>query len=258
MWVEALLAKDDLNRAITDFCPLKINLEKGGNLVISDPCNLELIAGVGLRMSVTVEVHWPILGIQIPVSVRSATLDVRPQILAKQEGEVLTFKLHLDDVDLSMVPEFVDRGIVDLVNAELEAKHVELSWSFMKTLSHVFALPDALASASGIHLRAMWGRVKITDEAIVLAVSFRATVEPPVVGPELSAPAGLLAIRPPHTGRPGPLEPETILSSRRRRATGVALVGGAIVLAGLGLSALALACRRPQTFFDRWRGLFGT
>jgi len=77
-------------------------------------------------------------------------LEVRPQILKKQKGEALTFKLHVDDVDLSMLPEFVDRGVVDIVNAELDAKHVELAWSFTKTLSHVFALPDALASAGAM------------------------------------------------------------------------------------------------------------
>src|ERR1700688_2253455 len=128
MWVEAVLARADLDKAVRDFCPLRINLKRDGNILISDPRELELVAGVGLRMSVAVEFHWPILGIQVPVSVRSATLDVTPQILEKPAGEALTFKLHIDDVDLLILPEFVDRSIVDLVNAELEAKHVELSW----------------------------------------------------------------------------------------------------------------------------------
>jgi hypothetical protein len=254
MWVEALLAKDDLDKAMRDFCPLRISLEKEGNILISDPRDLVLIAGVGLRMSVTVDVHWPILGIQVPVSVRLATLEVRPQILKKQKGEALTFKLHVDDVDLSMLPEFVDRGVVDIVNAELDAKHVELAWSFTKTLSHVFALPDALASAGAIDLRATWGSVKITDEALVLAVSFRATVEPRAVGAGL-APTPPSRAMDAHDAEPRPAERKAALRRWRRLPKGLAWAGGATLIAGLGASALALARRRPRTFFRLWREL---
>jgi len=246
MWVEALLAKDDLDKAMSDLCPLRIRLEKEGNILISDPRDLVLIAGVGLRMSVTVDLHWPILGIQVPVSVRSATLEVRPQILKKQEGEDLTFKLHIDDVDLSMLPEFVDRGVVDLVNAELDAKHVELAWSFTKTLSHVFALPDVLASAGAIDLRAAWGSVKITDEALVLAVSFRATVAPRAVGPRLAME--------PREAEPR-AECKAALRRWRRLPKQLAWAGGATLLAGLGASAFALARRRPRTLLRWWREL---
>jgi hypothetical protein len=257
MWVEAVLARDDLDKAVREFCPLRISLERDGNVLISDPRDLELVEGVGLRVSVTVEFHWPILGIQIPVSVRSATLDVRPQILEKPEGEELTFKLRLDDVDLSILPEFVDRGVVDLVNAELEAKHVELSWSFTRTLSHVFALPDALASAGAIDLRATWGSVRITQEALVLVVSFRATVEPRAVGSQLAPTPHSHAMATQDPGRRS-TKPKTSVRRWRGLPTGLAVVGWAALLAGLGVSGLALARRRPQTFFDRWRELFGT
>jgi hypothetical protein len=117
------------------------------------------------------------------VSVRSATLEVRPQIVENALGDTLTFKLHLDAVDISILPALIDRRIVDLVNRELEAKHVELAWSFTRTLSHVFALPEALASVGALDLWAAAGRVKITGEAITLAVSFQARVVPRRVEP---------------------------------------------------------------------------
>jgi hypothetical protein len=183
MWVEAVLSKVDLVEVSRDLSPLGIHIGKGGSLVLSDPRDLELVPGLGLRMTVTTEIHWPILGIQIPVSVRSATLEVRPEIVEGPGGDTLTFKLHLDQMDISILPAIVDRRIVDLVNKELEAKHVEFDWSFTKTLSHVFALPGALASVGALDLCAARGRVKITAEAIALAVSFRASVEPRKVGP---------------------------------------------------------------------------
>jgi hypothetical protein len=178
MWVEAILSKHDLAKVAGELSPLRIDIGKGGSIALSDPRDLELVAELGLRMTVTTEIHWPVLGIQVPVSVRSATLEVRPQIVQNPGGDALTFKLHLDQMDISILPAIVDRRIVDLVNEELEAKHVELAWSFTKTLSHVFALPEALASVGALDLCAAEGRVKITGKAIALAVSFQARVEP--------------------------------------------------------------------------------
>jgi hypothetical protein len=256
MWVEAILAKSDLDKAIGEFCPLKIKLGEDGNIRISDPRGLELVPDVGLRMSVTIEVHWPIWGIQIPVSVRSMTLEVKPEILKAHEGDQLTFKLRLDDVDISILPEFIDRTIVDRVNKELEARHVELSWNFIETLSHVFELPDALVSARAIGLRAGWGSVKITSEAIVLAISFEASVTARSLAPPLSPIPVSRALALPDSRR-RPIAPESIRRLWRRSPLRFALVVGGALLAGAGMSALVLGRRRPRSFFEPLHDLFG-
>ena len=192
MWVQATLARDDLAKVAGELCPLRINIGEGGSIVLSDPRDLDLVPEVGLRLTVTTQLHWPVLGVQIPVSVRSATLEVRPQIVESQSGDTLTFKLHLDEMDISILPALVDRRIVDRVNKELDAKPLELAWSFTKTLSHVFKLPAALASVGALDLSAAAGRVKITSEAIAFAVSFQVRVEPRRVGP---SPALLQSLR---------------------------------------------------------------
>jgi hypothetical protein len=238
MWVEAILSKDDLEKTLTDFCPLRIALGDDGSIQISDPRNMQLVPERGLRMSVTVEVHWPILGITVPVSIRLATLELRPEILKKPEGETLTFRLQLDDVDISIVPAIFDRGIVDLVNKELDAKHVELSWAFPKTLSHVFELPAALASARAIDLRVAWGNVKISSEALVLAVSFRTKIEPRGAGREAGAPISRAVEK-------ANLRSMASRSKTLRTPTNLAWVGGVALLAGLGVSAILLT-RRPR------------
>jgi len=253
MWVEAILAKSDLEKTTGDLCPLKINLGEDGHVVLSDPRGLELVPEVGLRMTITVELHWPILGIQIPVSVRGATLEVKPEILKKTGADHLAFKLHLDDVDISILPAFLDRGIVDRINKELEAKHVELSWNFIDALSHVFDLPEALASARAIDLRAGWGSVKITGEAVVLAVSFDAGVVP-YDGTSRRAPAPLARIPVlPEAGRRS-MQRESIRSLWRRSPANFSLVVGAALLMGIGISALVLG-RRSRTLADPLRGL---
>jgi hypothetical protein len=185
MWAEAIFSIVDLEEVTGQLFPLRIILGKDGNVLLTDRRDLALLPGVGLRMTVTAEIHWPVLGMNIPVSVRSATLEIRPEIVENPGGDTLTFKLHLDDIDVSTLPAFVDRRVVDHVNKELEAKHIELAWGFTRTLSHVFQLPEALASAAALDMRAGSGCVKITSEALAIAVRFHARVEPRGVGAAL-------------------------------------------------------------------------
>ena len=181
-------------------------------------------------MTVTAEIHWPVLGVEVPISLRSATLEIRPEIVEGPQGPSVAFKLHFDDVDFHALPALVDRGIVDLVNHELEAKHVELAWRFTKTLSHLFELPDTLASAGGLDLRAESGRIKITGDALALAVLFRATVEP-----RGKRPTPIEAVRP---RIPLPPAPRGLRSLLRESPVAFAALGGLAVALGAGLHAL--------------------
>jgi hypothetical protein len=200
MQIEAVLTKGDLSKTINDFCPLKIALGEDGAVLLSEPRDTELVPGVGVRTRVTAEIHWPVLGVRIPVTVRSAILEVRPVISEEPDGGKLAFRLALREVDISIFPAIVDRGIVNLVNKELEGRHAELSWDFIRTLSHVFTLPDAVASACAIDLRAGYGQVTIGSEAIVFAVSFHAAIQTRTVEPRHPPPHR--APQPPDASRP--------------------------------------------------------
>jgi hypothetical protein len=247
MWAEAILTRDDLEEVTRELFPLRILLGNDGNVLLSDRRDLALLPGVGLRMTISAELHWPVLGVHVPVSVRAATLEVRPEIIARDGVDTLAFKLHLDDIDVSLFPDFVDRGIVDLVNRELETKHVELSWGFTGTLSHQFALPDALASAGALDLRALSGRVKVTGEALALAVLFKAHVEP-----RGEAPAPHADTPPPPT--PPPLPPRG-LGRRAPSPVLVGVLGGLAMVAGAALHALVSRSRRAPGFLRQLRGL---
>jgi hypothetical protein len=243
MWIQATLSKADLAGVTEKLCPLRIRIGEDGFVVLSEPRDLELAADVGLRMTVTLEIHWPVLGIQLPVSVRSATLHVRPEIGKTPKGEALTFKLRLDDVDVSILPAFVDRKIVDMVNAELEAKHIQLSWGFTETLSHLFELPDALLSAGALDLHATAGRVKIAGEAVAFAVLFEARVESRPAGGKVPLPR----VAPPPLPLP-PSHPTRGLGGWvGRYPVGVGAICGALL--GMGALALVRATRRPGTLW---------
>jgi hypothetical protein len=249
MWAEAIFLKADLEEVTGELFPLRIVLGEGGSggtVLLTDRRDLGLVPGVGLRMTITAEIHWPVLGVHVPVSIRAATLEIRPEIVDRPEGPSLAFKLHLDEVDVAAFPAAVDRGIVGIVNRELEAKHVELAWGFTKTLSHSFDLPEALASAGSLDLCAVSGRVKVTEEALALAVLFRARVEPrgarpiarPEKPPEPKPPAS------PGGGRPvGP------------SAVALGVLGALAVALGAGLHAILSRGSRRRSLLQRLPGL---
>jgi hypothetical protein len=249
MWAEAIFLKADLEEVTGELFPLRIVLGEGGNggtMVLTDRRELALLAGVGLRMTITAEIHWPVLGVHVPVSIRAATLEIRPEIVEKPAGPSLAFRLRLDEIDVAAFPVAVDRGIVGIVNRELEAKHVELAWGFTKTLSHSFDLPDALASAGPLDLCAVSGRVKVTSEAIALAVLFRARVEPRSMRTdsqnEKNAPEAL----------PRPAEPRRLFGSS---PAALGALGALAMVLGAGLHALVARGVRRRPRFGPLHGL---
>ncbi len=237
MWSEAIFATEDLAHFAAELLPMPFKLGADGELRISDPRELQLVPGTGLRLTVSCHLHWPVLGIEMPLSIRGATVMVEPEIAEGPKSKALVFKLRLDELDLSMLPAFLDRGIVGLINRELEAKHTELSWNFSDTLSHVFDLPDGLRPASAISLVASAGRVKVTADAVALAVLFEAHVipRPPAAPGATTAEAS--------TPEPAPTVAPTGPSLRAAAVRyGVALAIGA------GLATMVARIRKPSRF----------
>jgi hypothetical protein len=238
MWVEAILTREDLAKALDDLCPLRILVGEDGSVIVSEPRAIELVPGVGLRVTANAEIHWPILGIAVPITVRSMTLDVRPLILKSEGGDKLAFRLQLDQVDISLLPSFLDQTVVDRVNQELEAKHIELAWNFSETLSHVFALPPSLASAGAIELKVAWGEAKTTLETLVLAISFHASVLPRGPLPEDKRAGSVAATR------PGASLEKVPRTRRPDRGSGDAiLLGATAACASFSLWAIAQSIR---------------
>jgi hypothetical protein len=186
MRIEATLTRDDLAKTLNDLCPLHISIGKEGRLIFSGPRRVELVPDAGLRMTVDAKIEWPVLGLLLPVTIRTMTLLMSPSVLEEAGAPALAFKLHLSQADIALVPAVLDASIVHRVNQELEAKP-PLIWRFTRTLSHVFALPAALASAEAIDVRAASGYVKTTSEALVFVVSFQTSVNPREGSPEMQA-----------------------------------------------------------------------
>ena len=174
MWLEAILSQEDIVALVAQLTPVKLRFGNEGDLLLFDVSTVTLVPERGLRVVCKAKLHWPVLGIAVPVALNSLTVLLAPSVAKREAEDVLVFKVLIEDADLAGLPAMIDREITARVNDALD--RTELAWSFKETLGHVFELPRSLELVQAVDLRASWGQMKVTAEALVFAVSFQATV----------------------------------------------------------------------------------
>jgi hypothetical protein len=230
MWIEVILSRDDLVRLLVEAFPFTVHLNGATaehSLSLTDLGEVTLVSDVGLRVVCKARVRWPVLGIDVPVAVNSLTLLLLPTIGHTDAGEeTLAFRASIEHADFAGLPSLVDSGITAAINAKLAAKAAALSWKFTKALTYVARLPAMLEPLQSFAIRPAWGKVRITDDAIVYAASFHSAL----VRRGEPLPDGFtpLASPPPPSTPPGA---DSILAHRDGR-------GGQIAAAGIFALAL--------------------
>ncbi|MEO9143094.1 MAG: hypothetical protein ABI332_12535 [Polyangiaceae bacterium] len=179
MWIEATLGKADLVKVAEQLAPLEIKLgdDNDGSLRLTDPREINLLPAVGLYINCSGKLLWPVLGIKLPVTFHALRVRVLPSIENTPAGDTLAFKLEVEHADIAAVPDIIDDHITDVINRELAKKGFSLKWGFSETLTTSFKLPASFVVPRGIGVKVKSGIVRITDEALVLAVSFDSSVE---------------------------------------------------------------------------------
>jgi hypothetical protein len=173
MWLEAIIAKNDLVAFLPQLAPVTIHLGGGGTIELAAPTGVELVPDAGLRVTCTAKLNWPVLGFNVPVTLNSATALLKPQIAGSPTGDRLVFTVVVEKADFAGIPGVIDEKITEKINEALVREHAELEWDFTKTLTHLFELPASLTHLRAIGLDVAWGEVRVTLDALVLAVSFR-------------------------------------------------------------------------------------
>ena len=179
MWIEAILSHDDLATLVAQLLPLDLRLgEADGDpeLRLSDLAKVELIENQGLRVECRAAIRWSVLGVDVPITVDSLAVMLIPSVVKRSGRDALAFRVRIADLDLAWIPAALDVTIRERVNRELKEKQRQLTWNFSQALSHVFALPGAVRPIDAIELEVAWGKVRVTNEALVMAVSFHGHV----------------------------------------------------------------------------------
>lgn len=177
MWVETIFSREDLTQLLNELLPTKIRLgapEDDAWLALYDLGEVSLVPNVGLRVACRAKLRWEIAGIGVPITLNALTVLLRPNIVKQQTGDVLSLGCEIEHADLNNVPEFIDEKITDRVNRELAAKQDAFSWDFTTALSRVVALPPHAEPVDAIDVKVAWGKLRIDEDAMVIAISLHA------------------------------------------------------------------------------------
>ena len=175
MWIEAIISQDDCTSLAGQLFPLSVHLGAADSehyLLLSSATGVSLVEGRGLRFTCNAQIRWPVLGMDLPINVDGLTVLVEPSV--PEGSECLFLGITLERANVSWLPALVDAKIMDAINDALQKRSPELSWNFAEALSHEFPLPELVQPLRALDLQVGWGKVRVTAEALVLVVSFRA------------------------------------------------------------------------------------
>jgi len=175
MWLDAVVTTADLQRVAAQLTPATIPLGARGHLFFDAP-EVSLVADRGLRLRCHAKLLWPILGIDVAITIRSMTLLVVPSTELRDGNRVIVFAPEVDALDLALLPDVGDAELRAFINRELQEKRIELPWNYKETLDQQFALPDWFPAGAIFEIRSNGAAIKVTNDSIGLAIDVSASV----------------------------------------------------------------------------------
>jgi hypothetical protein len=178
MWLDAIVTSADLQKVLDQLTPVKVPLGSRGHLFFDAPVDVSLVADRGLRVRCHAKLLWPVLGIDVGITVTSMTILVVPSIEERDGERVIVLAPEVEALDLALLPDIGDAELRGFINRELQEKRVALPWNYQQTLDHQFALPDWFRSGATFDIRSNGAAVKVTNDSIGLAIGMSASIEP--------------------------------------------------------------------------------
>jgi len=178
MLLTAVVAKAELVSLVESFTPMRIDIdERRGRFVTLGRPEVELVAGKGLRLRGDARVSWDVAGVAIPVTLQAWRVLLIPRIVSRGRSRVLSFEPAIEELDLKLVPAFLDDAIAGAIREAIAQNRGKIAWDFARTLSKRLPLPSRIAPAKTFEILAMDGQVEVTSSELRLAVRFEARVE---------------------------------------------------------------------------------
>jgi hypothetical protein len=178
MWLDAVVTSADLKKVVEQLTPATVPLGSRGHLFFDATSDVSLVAERGLRIRCHAKLLWPVLGIDVAITVTSMTLMIVPSIESRDGARLVVFSPEVEALDLALLPDIGDAELRAFINRELSAKRVELPWNYKQTLDHQFALPEWFRAGATFDIRSNGAAVQVTNDAIGLAINLSASVGP--------------------------------------------------------------------------------
>lgn len=175
MHIKAHLEEATVKTLLGELLPVTIVLDEAegdSRWMRIDPArSVDFVAGQGLRLDVSGQLHWKTAGVPVLLTIHSAQLLIRPALVDDAQGPRLVFRPSLEQMDLKSVPGFLDSGIAAIVNKRLDAEGDKLAWRFGRDLANRFPLRKELLEIEAFTLAAGPATVEVLDDALEFTVS---------------------------------------------------------------------------------------
>lgn len=174
MWLEVVLSRDDFVNVLAEFLPVTLPLDdedKQRSLWLGPATNVAIVEGLGVRVACPAKLAWTIAGVATHISLVTLQVLVRPEIRERKNGQALAFVLELEEADIAGLPALIDGTIMRAVNVALARK--EFAWHFTRALSRRVPLRDLFEPIDELIVKVAWGKERVSQDAIVLAVSLQ-------------------------------------------------------------------------------------
>lgn len=127
---------------------------------------------------------WDVAGVAIPVTLQAWQVLLVPRIASRGRSRVLSFEPVIEELDLKLVPAFLDDAIVSAIREGIAQNRDRIAWDFARTLSKRLPLPARISPAKTFEILAQDGEVEVTASELRLTVRFEARVEARAVARE--------------------------------------------------------------------------
>jgi hypothetical protein len=185
MWLQAILTADDLLHVLRELTPTRIQLDEEDParvLHLDSPGEVAFRDGEGALVTTSATLQWDVVGITLPVQLRSVEILLIPSIEVDARGtDVLALQARLESLDVSALPGFVEDKLRARINQALESPRAFLRWGFTRTLDFHFHLPTQVQPARDLRLYARWGALRVSEQGFAMAASFSFLADPEAV-----------------------------------------------------------------------------
>ena len=186
----AVIPETDISTLVESLTPLCVTIDEEGNRSISvGRPKVELVAGRGLRLRGDGHIVWDFAHVPIPITITAWQLLFVPRISSRGRSHVLSFAPDLEELDVKLVPGFVDEKIAHAIRAAISQNRDRLAWDFARTLSKRLPLPANVSPSKTFEIFPAGGDVSVSEAEIRLALRFEARFEPRPAATEVASEA---------------------------------------------------------------------
>jgi hypothetical protein len=178
-----VLPKADLARLIASITPCRVTIDpERGRAVSLDRPTLDLVPGQGIRLRGSGVVSWDFARVPVPVRVNRWQILFVPRVGSRRGAHVLSLEARLEDLDVKLIPGFVDEKIATAIRRAITEHQNRLAWDFGRTLSKGLPLTPKFSPRSVFSLLPAGGEASVHEREVRLVLRFEARFQ---VGPGL-------------------------------------------------------------------------